>query len=309
MRYRPTLLAEEYYPAYWWELLRMNSQVISLLNSVGFPKAILARHQVDAHAVADLAGISVEQLISDHSLAYYREVGLDALSWSSKKVGRNVLRRDSFKLPRVLRFCEDCCEEDISFHGRAYYRRSHQMPGVNWCRKHGFRKLLWTPPDRVGVMRAPDEWVSRLEEQPGVPGWESLSSLTRHFLTEFIESSEDASVPGYFIDVDVLRFRWSRLQIRASVRYGSVLIRSLTVPDHPGFDGLEIPCDWLDSNFRFWKSTLPVGLWRHRVLSALTPSWLLMTTLAGVRGSMHTYRERPATAPTPIQMSSHVSAP
>lgn len=310
MKYRPTLLAEEFYPGYWWELRRMNSRVTSLTNPVGFPKVILACEQVEAHAVADLAGISVEQLIRDHSLSYYRKVGLNALVWSSKKVGPYVLERDGFKLPRVLRFCDECCEEDIGFHGRAYYRRSHQMPGVNWCQKHSFRKLLWTPSERVGVMCAPNEWVSLLKEHPEVPRWEDLSSSTRHFLTEFIESSEDASVPGYFIDVDVLRSRLSRLGIRASMQRGAVLIRSLMFPDQPGFDGLEIPCGWLDNNFRYWQSALPVRPWNHRVFSALTSSWLLMTTLAGVRGSMHSYRERPAAAPAPMTMTMnrHASA-
>jgi len=34
-------------------------------------------------------------------------------------------------------FCEHCAREDVEFHGRSYWRRSHQIPGMLSCPKHG----------------------------------------------------------------------------------------------------------------------------------------------------------------------------
>lgn len=34
-------------------------------------------------------------------------------------------------------FCEHCAREDIGFHGRSYWRRSHQIPGMLSCPVHG----------------------------------------------------------------------------------------------------------------------------------------------------------------------------
>ena len=33
-------------------------------------------------------------------------------------------------------FCSQCIEEDLGFHRRSYWRRSHQIPGQLWCPKH-----------------------------------------------------------------------------------------------------------------------------------------------------------------------------
>ena len=40
-------------------------------------------------------------------------------------------------------FCPDCIKEDLSFWGWNYWRRSHQIPGVTTCLKHG-NQLLFT---------------------------------------------------------------------------------------------------------------------------------------------------------------------
>lgn len=34
------------------------------------------------------------------------------------------------------KFCRHCVEEDLSFHGFSYWRRSHHLTGVDWCLKH-----------------------------------------------------------------------------------------------------------------------------------------------------------------------------
>lgn len=47
------------------------------------------------------------------------------------------IRSDQLSAPlRRLRFCKDCAHEDLSYWGYSYWRRSHQIPGVDWCPKH-----------------------------------------------------------------------------------------------------------------------------------------------------------------------------
>lgn len=289
MKYRPTILAEEYFPGYWWELRRMNSRVSVHANPLTGAFTSLSHHQIRENDVAALAGIPLAQLIRDHSLGHYRKVGWQAFFWRRQAYRKDFLD-DGFKLPRVLKFCRACSEEDVSFHGRAYYRRSHQMPGVNWCQKHDFQKLLWTPSTHAGVTCPPDEWAG-LSENADVPRWGDLSPCLKRFMTEFIESCEDALMPGYFVDVDVLRSRWEKLQIQLSMNGHSLLIRSRTLTEHPTFDGLEIPYKWLNSNFRYWQSTLHVDRGGRLGVTMQTACWLIRSTLAGVCGAVHPVRD------------------
>lgn len=41
------------------------------------------------------------------------------------------------------KFCPDCVEEDLDFWGFAYARRTHLLPGVYWCTKHGTCLKIW----------------------------------------------------------------------------------------------------------------------------------------------------------------------
>lgn len=37
---------------------------------------------------------------------------------------------------RDLQLCPDCMREDIDYLGFTFWRRSHQLPGIDWCEKH-----------------------------------------------------------------------------------------------------------------------------------------------------------------------------
>lgn len=60
--------------------------------------------------------------------------------------GSRILRND-------LQFCTECINEDLDYHGFSYWRRSHQLPGIDWCTKHAVplltvstTKSLWSEP-------------------------------------------------------------------------------------------------------------------------------------------------------------------
>lgn len=73
--------------------------------------------------------------------------------------------------------CADCVWEDVDFHGRSYWRRAHQLPGVYWCSKHRAplavvrdeRAFLQPPSQALGQgARIDGDWVDTLQQHPAV---------------------------------------------------------------------------------------------------------------------------------------------
>lgn len=58
-------------------------------------------------------------------------------------------------------FCERCAREDLDFYGRSYWRRSHQVPGVLSCAKHG--GPLSYCRDGIAFQQAPSHWIGSCE--------------------------------------------------------------------------------------------------------------------------------------------------
>jgi hypothetical protein len=58
-----------------------------------------------------------------------------------------------------------CQKEDREFHGRAYYRRYHQLPGIWWCTKHENAVLHVTPEGEAAYEQPPDFWVKNGSRQ------------------------------------------------------------------------------------------------------------------------------------------------
>jgi hypothetical protein len=51
---------------------------------------------------------------------------------------RQILVARGTMIPRPQAYlCPACVEEDWTFWGYTYWRRAHQLPGMNWCDKHG----------------------------------------------------------------------------------------------------------------------------------------------------------------------------
>ncbi len=71
--------------------------------------------------------------------------------------------------------CHDCAWEDFDFHGRSYWRREHQTPGLFWCPKH--RRALSVVKDETALLLPPTQvldraeildagWTDRLQQHP-----------------------------------------------------------------------------------------------------------------------------------------------
>lgn len=63
-------------------------------------------------------------------------------------------------------FCKHCIHEDVPFHGRSYWRRAHQIPGLLWCPKH-LTPLSFTD-DRTAFLCAPSHLIGKHQEVDAV---------------------------------------------------------------------------------------------------------------------------------------------
>jgi len=92
--------------------------------------------------VATASRISKASLIRAHSLIPLRQLvtpGRASVTYGAAK-GRALERRDVDRLlERGSKRCPQCAREDVLFWGFVYDRRSDQLPGVDWCAKHGER--------------------------------------------------------------------------------------------------------------------------------------------------------------------------
>lgn len=77
--------------------------------------------------------------------------------------GRDMLWSTGMRLARTgAYFCEHCAREDVQFHGRSYWRRVHQIPGLLWCQKH-FSPLSFID-DRDAFLEAPSSLIGRCQK-------------------------------------------------------------------------------------------------------------------------------------------------
>ncbi len=58
-------------------------------------------------------------------------------------------------------FCEHCAREDVGFHGRSYWRRSLQIPGMLFCTKHGIPLNFCS--NSSAFHQAPSSWIGKSE--------------------------------------------------------------------------------------------------------------------------------------------------
>ena len=80
---------------------------------------------------------------------------------------RMIAKRGGFGLEQYLRYCPECVREDICEYGETYWHRLPQLPGVQYCPKHGFR--IRDSAASIGELRAgiyPASYMLRHREEP-----------------------------------------------------------------------------------------------------------------------------------------------
>lgn len=64
------------------------------------------------------------------------------------------------------RFCEQCAQEDLKFWGYTYWRRLHNLPGLDWCLKHRvpLKRVRGVAPFEQGPFNAVNSEESEVED-------------------------------------------------------------------------------------------------------------------------------------------------
>lgn len=116
--------------------------------------------------LAWLAGKSSEHFVRDHTtMPFRRSVATEQceLPHGSPLQRSLLVKRALCDTRRYACLCSQCVEEDVQFHGHSYWRRSHQMPGVYWCSKHGQPLHYARAPNPYS--RFPSDWLRGSCEQ------------------------------------------------------------------------------------------------------------------------------------------------
>lgn len=102
--------------------------------------------------------LSPSDIVKSHSLIpFLRAV---AREYSSQEENASEKLISPFSLSSLQPYlCPDCVEEDLAFWGVSYWRRSHQLPGVEICLKHD--RPLMRMPYNYGFDAPPDPFLAK----------------------------------------------------------------------------------------------------------------------------------------------------
>lgn len=145
----PRLLPDEWAAGYWGRLLLLNG--LGETASAG-AKAIFLQRFCSIHGivfegvdralavVGAAAQVTHVQVLTSHTLVPLDGAVSDVIhgDWFGDRyeaTKRRLLTVRDDQRPGSL--CPECAEEDLNFWGVSYWRRSHQIPGMVWCQKHG----------------------------------------------------------------------------------------------------------------------------------------------------------------------------
>lgn len=169
----PTVQPDEVAQGYAGRLLRLNGCDVPRIWSGQSFARYLASHSPTARvrpwleALAEPTGLTPENFLRYHTLKpFFNAVMVgDDPRWLLQTHARHL----SPSASAPSHFCAECVSEDHSFWGFAYWRRTHQLPGVTRCVKH--QTGLW-------VSKAPGSFLNAPDSQCGNP--EPLSDAVVH---------------------------------------------------------------------------------------------------------------------------------
>lgn len=118
------------------------------------------------NCVAGLIGMDTLQYVRLHTMLPFHAFVLNPAQMTDEgEWGNSVLRRQGLISPRAAAYlCAQCAEEDLHFWGPSYWRRAHQLPGVNWCDRHA--TPLCYVAEKDAFLRSPMHWVNSSAARP-----------------------------------------------------------------------------------------------------------------------------------------------
>ncbi|HSH96841.1 MAG: TniQ family protein [Methylophilaceae bacterium] len=90
------------------------------------------------HLLAMSAQLDIVDITLNHSLLPYRRCSTPTVTYfidefkNPNYIDYNIFRTSGINPG----FCRNCIQQDLSKHGYSYWRREHQVPGIDWCPEH-----------------------------------------------------------------------------------------------------------------------------------------------------------------------------
>jgi hypothetical protein len=160
---------------------------------------------------------------------------------------------DFFRSPLTVRSCPACAKEDIEATGFAWFRRLHQLPGVDWCLHHSHP--LHTQPARLDLLHKFNLGVKQAPVKSGTRGViPPFIHRYTHAITWLARSSKNPENEGQLTN-ELDRIEYDEQEPRAAAP------RLLSAPTSIA------PMDWYRAHF---EDPSPVPYWAFDITDRFT---------------------------------------
>lgn len=160
----PEMLPDELDCSYLGALLRLNgfaptevkcaNRIVASFFSAQDPQSAWAAYI----SLATISGLTQETFLTRHSMLPWNDALERQGSHYQCDVRYKVERKLAIRLMRPgAAWCPSCALEDVKFHGRAFWRRRHQLPGVMHCDLHDV--MLSREVDKNAFLKSPSYYA------------------------------------------------------------------------------------------------------------------------------------------------------
>ena len=160
----PEMLPDELDCSYLGALLRLNgfaptevkcaNRIVASFFSAQDPQSAWALYI----SLATISGLTQETFLTRHSMLPWNDALERQGSHYQCDVRYKVERKLAIRLMRPgAAWCPSCALEDVKFHGRAFWRRRHQLPGVMHCDLHDV--MLSREVDKNAFLKSPSYYA------------------------------------------------------------------------------------------------------------------------------------------------------
>lgn len=174
--------------------------------------------------------------------------------------------------------CPDCVKEDLDFRGITYWRRLHQLTGIDWCIKHGVG--LWRYEGHDAFEQSP---LSVMGASVAIDTDEVTAARDHSTVARYAQIVEgllvEVAQPYHTADVSTLIRDWAKQQNLRVALYGKRPVLSDLVAER-------FPRTWLSAHFPTSRrketgifAPWIDGTWFSRKYPCGIPSYVLALTL------------------------------
>jgi hypothetical protein len=247
----PMLMPDEFFMGYLGRLTLINglgntsntNKILSAWVKQSHPEASVVPA---AYSLPKLLGIDVETFIKQHTLAPITSaIKSTAAQGNAKVTARQIsnlqgmLIVTSKKIKKAACFCASCVSEDIDYLGFSFWRRSHQLPGIDWCLKHNV-PLCEVNEDAPYAIQPANYLMNKMFTEVNIESHTTHPVVLRY--AQLIQDAMDLTVPLDFKVTGQVLFKQSKeFNIRASAKGNKKTLSDLIIEQLPKY--------WLSKHF------------------------------------------------------------